>query len=97
MERIYNYKIQSKLAVKENFTFIITPTREDRYKKRWYESEQTKKAKKTACTQSNIIVNLCYSNEIFPNISSAWKKLCMEKFIKLRRYLTTENKIHSAM
>ena len=69
MERIYNYKIQSKLAVKENFTFIITPTREDRYKKRWYESEQTKKAKKTAYTQSNIIINLYHLNKTFPNIS----------------------------
>ena len=71
MEYIYNYELQSKPVVKENFTCIITPTREDRYNKQRYESTQTKKAKKTAYMQSNIIINLWYLNETFPNVSSA--------------------------
>ena len=97
MECIYNYEMQFKQPKKENFASIVTPTREDRYNKRRYESAQSEKAKKTVYTQSNIIVNLCHLNDTFPTISSAWEKLYTEKFIKLRRYLTTVNKINSAL
>ena len=68
MECIYNYEMQFKQPKKENFASIVTPTREDRYNKRRYESAQSEKAKKTAYTQSNIIVNLCHLNDTFPTI-----------------------------
>ena len=95
MERIYNYEMRSKPAEIETFPCIVTPTREDRHNKRRYEFAQTEI--KNCLTQSNVIVNLCHLNETFPNIISVWEKLYFEKFIKLRRNLTTASKMHSAM
>ena len=97
MEHIYNYEMRSKPVEIETFPCIVTSTREDRHDKRRCELAQTEKAKKTAYTQSNVIVNLRHLNETFPNTSSVWEKLYFEKFIKLRRNLTTASKMHSAM
>ena len=46
MERIHNYEMRSKPAEIETLPCIVTPTREDRHKKRRYELAQTEKAKK---------------------------------------------------
>ena len=90
-EKIYNFEMKYQVINNEKSSSIVNPRRDDILNKRRYKSAQVENAKKMSYTQSSTIVNLSSLCESFPNISSDWKILYFEHFIKLRHSLNSEN------